>query len=56
MVTITHMVSMTTDSTIKVDRSTRTWLKTFAASKDMTYDEAINHLLDSEQGNGTDDN
>lgn len=35
---------------IEVDKQTRTRLKVWKAERDMTYDEAINSLLDSHGG------
>lgn len=37
---------MSEETTIPVKKPTRKRLKVYAAERDMTYDEVVNHLLD----------
>jgi len=37
---------MSEETTIPVKKATRKRLKVYAAERDMTYDEVVNHLLD----------
>lgn len=36
-------------TTVEIDKETRTRLKVWKAEQDMTYDEAINYLLEKEE-------
>ena len=36
-------------TTVEIEKDTRTRLRTWKSQHDMTYDEAINHLLDKEE-------
>lgn len=40
---------MADTTTIEIDKETRTRLRTWKSKRDMTYDEAINALLDSRE-------
>ena len=37
-------------TTVEIGKETRTRLKVWKAQMDMTYDEAINYLLEQEEG------
>lgn len=39
-------------TSLEVKKDTRTRLRVWKASRDMTYDEAINHLLDEWEDDG----
>jgi len=41
---------MSEETTVPLKKSTRKRLKVYAAERDMTYDEVLNHLLDQAEG------